>query len=150
MARITYRKTRKGETIEMRAGKGEDLRDVIAEMAKSSAPLLAPALGAANDDDERVRIEIGAAELAAFPDASWVDDPAWESCSYGVLCFHNGGTPGCDDDGGCSLFAEAEWVGYLAAAILEHEQYDISTAEARRKPRSPIERMVDEACGVSP
>lgn len=37
MARITYRKTRKGETITMRADKGEDLRNVVAEMAKPSA-----------------------------------------------------------------------------------------------------------------
>lgn len=29
MARITYRKTRKGETITMRADKGEDLRGVL-------------------------------------------------------------------------------------------------------------------------
>lgn len=106
-------------------------------------------LGPANDDSPHVEIEIRAAELAAYPDASWVDDPAWESCSYGVLCFHNGGTPGDDEDGGCADFAFDEWVGYLAAAILAHEQYDISTAEARRKPRSTMERLVDEACGVS-
>lgn len=34
MARITYRKTRKGETITMYADKGEDLRGVVAETAK--------------------------------------------------------------------------------------------------------------------
>ncbi len=33
MARITIRKTRKGTTITMRADKGEDLRNVIKEMA---------------------------------------------------------------------------------------------------------------------
>ena len=37
MARITYRKTRKGETIDIRADKGEDLRNVIAAMAGPAA-----------------------------------------------------------------------------------------------------------------
>lgn len=40
MARITYRKTRKGETITMRADKGEDLRGVVEQMAKPVQPTL--------------------------------------------------------------------------------------------------------------
>jgi hypothetical protein len=38
MARITYRKTRRGETITMRADKGEDLRGVIEGMANPVEP----------------------------------------------------------------------------------------------------------------
>jgi hypothetical protein len=36
MASITYRKTRKGETITMRADKGEDLRNVLGPLATKS------------------------------------------------------------------------------------------------------------------
>lgn len=49
MARITYRKTRKGETIDIRADKGEDLRGVVAAMAKSPRPTVKHAQGFAPD-----------------------------------------------------------------------------------------------------
>lgn len=39
MARITYRKTRKGETITMHADKGEDLRGVVEAMATPAKPV---------------------------------------------------------------------------------------------------------------
>lgn len=37
MVRITYRKTRRGETIDIRADKGDDLRNVVKEMAKPAS-----------------------------------------------------------------------------------------------------------------
>jgi hypothetical protein len=76
-------------------------------------------LGPARDTPE-VCVEIRAAELAVLGHAWW-DAREYESESYGVLCFHNGGTPGDDDDGGCSYYADAEWAGYLARCIATHD-----------------------------
>jgi hypothetical protein len=78
------------------------------------------ALGASNDGSEAVQIEIEAARLADKD--KWWDAPAFESASYGVLCFHNGGTPGDDEDGGCSKYAQDEWTGYLARVIATHDE----------------------------
>lgn len=78
-------------------------------------------LGPSNDADEAVQVEIRAAELATVE--SWFDMPMYEyeSESYGALQFHNGGTPGDDDDGGSSWHATEEHVGWLARAIATHE-----------------------------
>lgn len=59
MARITYRKTRKGETITMRADKGEDLRSVVAEMAKPATKSRAQV--------ETGRANVGAQRAASTP-----------------------------------------------------------------------------------
>ena len=45
-----------------------------------------------------------------------------EAESYGALCFHNGGTPGDDDDGGSSEWVADEWAGFLARCIATHDQ----------------------------
>ena len=53
MARITYRKTRRGETIDIRADKGEDLRNVVKAIAKpvsDAQPLTADTI-----TDEQIR-----------------------------------------------------------------------------------------------
>lgn len=75
-------------------------------------------LGPANDGDEHVRVEIRAAELATIK--RWFDKREYEAESYGALQFHNGGTPGCNDDGGWDNNATSEWVGYLARQIATH------------------------------
>jgi hypothetical protein len=69
----------------------------------------------ANDTPD-VLIEIRAAELASIGDGWW-NEPGMESEMYGVLQYHNGGTPGADDDGGCSKYADDEWAGWLACEI---------------------------------
>jgi hypothetical protein len=76
-------------------------------------------LGPANDTPE-VCVEIRAAELVALGD-EWWNGRKYVDESRGVLCFHNGGTPGDDDDGGCSEFADEEWAGYLARCIATHD-----------------------------
>ncbi len=70
--------------------------------------------GPANDSPE-VLIEIRAAELASKD--RWWQGIKFDSESYGMLCYHNGGTPGDDGDGGCSRFAADEWAGWLARVI---------------------------------
>lgn len=67
------------------------------------------------DTTTRVQIEIDAARLARID--RWWDDPKFESQSYGALQFHNGGTPGCDNDGGSSANEVDELVGWLACQI---------------------------------
>jgi hypothetical protein len=74
--------------------------------------------GESNDDDERVAIEMRAAEIA--PNDRWYDEPRFEFESYGALCFMNGGTPGNAGDGGNSDHASDEWAGYLAQVIRTH------------------------------
>lgn len=76
-------------------------------------------LGPANDTPE-VMIEIRAAELASL--VQWWERDEFESESYGAMCFHNGGTPGDDADGGCSLYADDEHAGYLARVIATHDE----------------------------
>ena len=79
-------------------------------------------LGPANDGGEHaasVAVEKRAAELSLIP--HWERDPAYDSESYGLLCYENGGTPGDDDDGGSSKYADDEWAGYLARVIATHE-----------------------------
>lgn len=75
-------------------------------------------IGPANDTPE-VLVEIRAAELAEQHD--WWSDPDHDPESYGALCYHNGGTPGADGDGGCSTFADDEQAGYLACVIAATE-----------------------------
>lgn len=77
-------------------------------------------LGPSNDAPDEVQVEIDAAMLAAS--GPWWNDPAHDSESYGFLCWQNGGTPGDDEDGGCSTYAQDEWVGYLAAVIAYHKE----------------------------
>lgn len=71
--------------------------------------------GPAVDDAPAVQIEIRAAYLASIP--KWWDDEQYESESYGALQWHNGGTPGDDNDGGSSAKADDETAGYLACVI---------------------------------
>ena len=81
-----------------------------------SASIPAGSLGPANDAPD-VLVEIRAAELAAMP-TGWWNHSAMESESYGVLKYHNGGTPGVDSDGGSSAQADDEWAGWLACEIV--------------------------------
>lgn len=69
-------------------------------------------------DETPVAYEVRTAELALID--GWYNERRFESESYGALCFMNGGTPGDDDDGGCSDSAADEWAGFLAQSIRMH------------------------------
>jgi hypothetical protein len=79
-----------------------------------------------------VEIEVRATTLADIADNghAWWDDRENESEAYGLLCATNGGTPGDDDDGGSSAHAAAEWSGWLAHLIADHDLPEVTREHA--------------------